>query len=159
MTLYWIETPALGRLAIAARPRAGDWLDDEIAGWRREGVTMVLSLLEDDEIADLGLENEPWACRRSEVSFGRYPIPDRGVPASPEAASDIASVCAEGLQRGESLVFHCRAGIGRSSVMAALVLRALGVGGEEAFERIGEARRLAVPDTDAQRHWALHLNL
>ena len=30
-----------GKLALAARPRGDDWLEDEIAGWRREGVDTV----------------------------------------------------------------------------------------------------------------------
>ena len=34
-----------GRLAIMARPRAGDWLEDEISGWRAQGVEIVVSLL------------------------------------------------------------------------------------------------------------------
>ena len=40
------------------RPRAGDWLNDEIAGWRSEGIDVVVSLLEADEIADLGLAED-----------------------------------------------------------------------------------------------------
>jgi hypothetical protein len=43
--LYWIDAPATGRLAIMARPRAGDWLDDEIAGWKLAGVDTVVCLL------------------------------------------------------------------------------------------------------------------
>jgi hypothetical protein len=33
-------------LAIMARPRAGDWLDGEIAGWRAQGIGVIVSLLE-----------------------------------------------------------------------------------------------------------------
>jgi hypothetical protein len=29
---HWIDLPAGARLAIMQHPRAGDWLDDEIAG-------------------------------------------------------------------------------------------------------------------------------
>jgi len=36
--IYWIKTSASLRLAIMARPRAGDWLEDEIDHWKREGV-------------------------------------------------------------------------------------------------------------------------
>ena len=33
--LFWITGPWRGRLAIATRPRGGEWLGDEIRGWRR----------------------------------------------------------------------------------------------------------------------------
>jgi hypothetical protein len=41
--LYWVGGPWSGKLALAARPRAGEWLHDELANWRREGVDMVFS--------------------------------------------------------------------------------------------------------------------
>lgn len=53
--VYWVDLPASGRLAIMPRPRAGDWLDKEIAGWRAEGIHVVVSLLEAEEVAELGL--------------------------------------------------------------------------------------------------------
>lgn len=48
--VYWIDLPMAGRLAIMARPRAGDWLEDEISGWRAQGVEIVVSLLEQEEV-------------------------------------------------------------------------------------------------------------
>ncbi|MEZ5300547.1 MAG: hypothetical protein R3F11_07800 [Verrucomicrobiales bacterium] len=54
---------------------------------------------------------------------------------------------------GRSVVFHCRAGIGRSSTMAAAALTCFGIGADEAFARISEARGLQVPDTDEQIDW------
>src|SRR5713101_2898754 len=50
--IHWIDLPVAGRLAIMARPRAGDWLADEIAGWRAAGIDIVVNLLEPAEIAE-----------------------------------------------------------------------------------------------------------
>ena len=36
--LYWISGPWAGKLAIAARPRGGDWLEDEIRDWKNGGI-------------------------------------------------------------------------------------------------------------------------
>ena len=59
--LHWVDGPWLGRMALAARPRGGDWLDDEIAGWQREGVDVVLSLLEREEKKSLSwAESAAW---------------------------------------------------------------------------------------------------
>ncbi|WP_298333534.1 hypothetical protein [Asticcacaulis sp.] len=51
--MFWIEAPSLlpGRLGIAARPRAGDWLEDEINGWRSASVDMVVTVSGSDLIA------------------------------------------------------------------------------------------------------------
>ena len=56
--LHWVDGPWPGRLAIAARPRGGDWLEDEMAHWHHSGVDTVLSLLSPDEEHTLGLDNE-----------------------------------------------------------------------------------------------------
>jgi len=54
--LYWIKGPWPGKLALAARPRGGDWLEDEIAAWRDAGINAIVSLLtaEEEQELDLG---------------------------------------------------------------------------------------------------------
>lgn len=56
--IYWIDEAPYGRLGIVDRPRAGEWLHDEVTAWKAEGITDVVSLLEDHEIHDLGLNQE-----------------------------------------------------------------------------------------------------
>lgn len=153
--LHWIDTGSALRLAIAARPRSGDWLDDEIANWSREGIARVVSLLEDHEITDLGLETEPEVCEKAGIIFRSFAIADRSVPSDRQAALAFAQELA---QSSQPTVIHCRAGIGRSSLMAAMVLISLGMDAERAFEEIGTARRLPVPDTEAQRDWVMALS-
>lgn len=76
--LHWIEMP--GRLAIMARPRADDWLEVDVAEWKTSGVDLVVSLLERDEVSELGLQEEADLCWASGIEFISFPIPDRGVP-------------------------------------------------------------------------------
>ncbi|MDP1913015.1 protein-tyrosine phosphatase family protein [Brevundimonas sp.] len=155
MTLYWIELEAPGRLAIMARPRAGDWLEDEIAMWKREGVDVAVSLLEQHEVADLELQDEADACRRVGIEFLAFPIEDRGVPASITAARNLVTDLSARVRSGMRVAIHCRAGIGRSSLMAAFLMAHLDgtQGSEQVLQTIGKARGLQVPDTDAQREW------
>ena len=151
--LYWIAASARPKLAIMARPRAGDWLEDEIAHWRREGVEIVVSLLERDEVDELGLGAEAPLCEQSGILHLSFPIPDRGIPDTADAmrfAADIAG-------RGRPTAIHCRAGIGRSSIMAAAVLICDGIDPAAALSVIQQARRLPVPDTDAQHDWVMNL--
>lgn len=153
-TLYWIDTPDTLRLAIMARPRADDWLEDEIAHWRDSGVGIVVSLLEDEEVEALALQREAGLCADSGIAFHRFPIPDRGLPDDTGQAMRFA---AEIASAGKPIAIHCRAGIGRSSLMAAAMLVADGMDPVAALTAIESARGLSIPDTEAQRAWVLAL--
>ena len=116
--IHWIETPAPGRLAIVPRPRAGGWLADEITGWKAAGIDLVVSLIEPDEVTDLGLHDEAGQCGEHTIEFVSFPIPDRGVPPSQPAALALAQRLASLISKSKTTAVHCRAGIGRSSVIA-----------------------------------------
>jgi protein-tyrosine phosphatase len=150
--IYWIDTSDSARLAIMARPRAGDWLEDEIAGWKADGVDVVVSLLEDGEISELGLESEQSLCAASGIEFISFPIADRSVPSADKTEALIQTI-SERVEHGKAVAIHCRAGIGRSALIAACVLVSDGMDTNEAFERISRARRVPVPDTQEQAAW------
>lgn len=155
MSLYWIDLPLAGRLAIMARPRAGDWLEDEISAWRGEGVDIVISLLEREEVVELSLQREDALCRGRGMEFVSFPIPDRGVPSSMREVVALARTAAERIDQGKAVAVHCRAGIGRASVIAACVLACSGIDPKAAFDLIARTRGVPVPDTDAQRDWVV----
>src|SRR5689334_16354632 len=89
--LYWISGPWKGKLAISARPRGGDWLEDEVSGWRRAGVDSLVSLLESSEDTQLQLERESEFAVHSGMKFVSFPIPDRGAPAVTGKATALLS--------------------------------------------------------------------
>jgi protein-tyrosine phosphatase len=153
--LHWIEVPTSGRLAIAARPRSEDWLEADIAEWQRAGLSEVISLLEREEVSELKLEREAELCRVHGMEFLSFPIPDRGVPAVTEEVKQLARSVAGRITGGRSVVIHCRAGIGRSSMIAACAMICLGIDAGQALDSIGQARGLTVPDTDEQREWVI----
>jgi len=152
--LHWIITGVSGRLAIMARPRADDWLEAEVDAWKSASVDQVISLLEREEVSELGLRGEPEACRERGITFLSFPIPDRGVPDIREA-QHLAETVARDIADGRSVAIHCRAGIGRSSLMAACVLICSGMDACEALQLIKDARGVPVPDTEEQRDWVL----
>ena len=151
--VYPISDCPAGRLAIMPRPRAGDWLEDEAASWRRQGLDTVVSLLENSEVAELGLADEQAACERTGLRFVRFPLPDRGVPSSAEAVSELVSALVAELRAGRGVGIHRRIGVGRSASLAACVLAVLGVPVEVAWAAVGRSRGLSVPDTPTQRVW------
>src|SRR5689334_7547977 len=79
-TLYWIPTPASGRLATMARPRGGDWLADELAAMRSLGVDTLVCLLTDGELAELDLQAEAHLTMDAGLHFIQFSIPDYAVP-------------------------------------------------------------------------------
>lgn len=151
--IYWIPGPWAGKLAILARPRRDDWLIDEIHGWREAGVQVVVSLLCHVEEIELGLSDEGQVVNRDGLRFISFPIEDYGVPSSEDALRRLVIDIEDLLNEGKNVGIHCRAGIGRSSLVAACLLVNCGHGVGASFQSISKARGVAVPDTIAQKEW------
>jgi protein-tyrosine phosphatase len=151
--LYWINGPWPGKLAISARPRGGDWLEDEIAGWRRSGVDAIVSLLTPQENKDLQLSEESAFSQARGLQFVALPVEDRGVPASWDEASHAVAKVSEMLRQGRNVAVHCRQGIGRSGTIAAALLVREGSAPDDALKVISEVRGLPVPETPEQIAW------
>ncbi len=77
-TVFWIEGPWPGRLAIVPRPRGGDWLEDEVAAWHSAGLGVVLSALTSEENAELDIDKEADLCQAQGIEFVSLPIQDQG---------------------------------------------------------------------------------
>jgi protein-tyrosine phosphatase len=153
--LYWISTPASGRLATMARPRGGDWLADELAALRSLGVDALISLLTDAELAELDLQAEPRLAVAAGLEFIRFPIPDFAVPPLKIPTVQFIGQLAQLVRAGQIVAIHCRQGIGRSSLIAASLLTQLGVEPPAAWATIMAARGRPVPDTEEQRQWVV----
>jgi len=155
--IHWVEAAFKGRLGIMARPRSGDWLSDEVGAWHDDGVTLVVSLLERDEVEELDLEGEAELCIKHGIEFISFPIRDREVPTSFEAAASLARLLADRINDGGAVAVHCRAGIGRSALVAASALVCSGFDPIESFNKLSKARGVKVPDTDGQHDWVVAL--
>lgn len=155
--LFWIPGPWRGKLAVATRPRGGDWLEDEAAGWRRAGLSMIVSLLEDEEAAQLRLAREGHAAEVEGIDFISFPIPDRGIPGSTAAALSLLKQIVAALEGGKNVAVHCRQGIGRSGLIAAGALVSTGMPADVAIDVVSRARGLTIPETPEQVRWLHHL--
>ena len=154
--LHWTEGPWPGRLALSARPRGGDWLDDEIAGWRRNGVDTIFSLLTAEEDQDLDLTAEEDTARSHGMRFFRFPILDRQTPDSETGLARSLEILDAELEAGRNVVLHCRQGIGRTGLFAACLLISKGVDPDAAVSQLSAARGVPVPETAEQRRWIEH---
>ena len=154
--IYWIDETWLGKLAVAARPRGGDWLSDELTDWKHAGVDSVLSLLTSSEEGDLGLQEEGSGARLAGLDFFSFPIEDRQVPRSEAKLSETLDSVSEALSEGKNVLVHCRQGVGRSGLVAACLLVKKGMSPGAAVDKISSVRGVAVPETEEQREWIDH---
>ena len=120
-----------------------------------KGITDVVSLLRNDEVAELDLTDEEHFCCKTSIGFVRFPIQDRGLP-----DLDLLKHCAlkssELLINKRSLATHCRAGIGRAGLLSCCILQELGMEAVEAIRSVSDARGANVPDTEGQRKFILN---
>ncbi len=151
--LHWVNGPWPGRLALAARPRGGDWLEDELAAWREAGVNAVVSLLMPDEERDLGLSEEKEEALAKGLEFVSLPIEDRGVPDGEDGVRATVGRVNSLLSEGKNVAVHCRQGIGRTGLLASCLLISQGFSPGDAEAALSAARGVPVPETEEQRRW------
>ncbi|MGW2659301.1 protein-tyrosine phosphatase family protein [Streptomyces sp. NPDC001478] len=151
-TLFTLDLPGPGRLSTMARPRGGDWLEPEMAALKDVGVDVLVCALTEPEREELGLTDEPRSATAAGLRFVALPVPDLAVPDRATVLPALRALVRQ-WHEGAHIVVHCRAGIGRSSLLAAAILVLDGVDPDTAWSRIAEARGLRVPDTWEQRDW------
>lgn len=155
---YRIEGPWRGQLAIIARPRGGEWLEEELRALKEAHFDVALSLLTSEESKELGLTKEAELSAKQGLEFLSFPIPDLGVPASASATREFLNSVLNALRAGKQIAIHCRQGIGRSGLIATSLLVMEAIDPFVAFRRVSAARGLEVPETTAQRDWVMELS-
>ncbi|RZU02965.1 protein-tyrosine phosphatase family protein [Rivibacter subsaxonicus] len=107
---------------------------------RAAGLTQVLCLTPRDELARLSPAYDT-AIRTGALPFAWQPLPMDDYGLAADAARFVAGIetAALALERGEVLLLHCAAGIGRTGTAAACLLKRLGLPTEQALRRVQQA--------------------
>jgi len=148
--LYRVTGSWPGKLFLSSRPRGGDWLGDEVLGWRRSGIDTVVSLLTSEEEQELDLVEEASEARKHDLAFVSFPIPDRGVPSNASTLTNFLENIHRDLQHGKNVLVHCRQGIGRTGLVAASLLVREGMEPELAIHEVSSVRGVHIPETPEQ---------
>lgn len=156
LPLYWIKGFSDGHLAIMPAPQPHR-LKDAVLFWKEEGVDIIVCLLELGEIPGY-IETEGELCEAVGLEFFWFPIRDGSVPVSATTFDGLIARLGNALAMGKSAAIHCRAGIGRSAIVAVGVLNYLHIAAEAALDMVADARMLEVPQTEEQRQWILSFN-
>jgi protein-tyrosine phosphatase len=149
LDLFWIEDG----LAVATRPRGGDWLAGDLAAAREAGVDVLVSCLMPEEASDLGLAAERSEAAAAGLEFVEIPIEDRGVPDDRREFEVLIARLERSIGESRRVAVHCRQGSGRSPLVVAALLIRLGRSPDAAWSVISERRGFAVPETAEQRDW------
>ena len=83
-TIYAVASEDKAKPGNMARPRLGDWLEDELLSVSQQHFEVIVSLLEEEEAAELDLNDESSLSAWHGIQFVRIPISDRGVQTAVE---------------------------------------------------------------------------
>jgi len=147
---YYIFREEGGTLAAIMPKPSGEWLSEDVSCLKAAGFGMIVSLLEAQEARELGLVEEGRACSAVGLEFLHFPIADRGIPESRLHFENLVSELFVKINSGISIAIHCRAGIGRSGMVAAALLINDGNTVDAAIEAVSASRNVTTPDTEEQ---------
>ncbi|MEX1993994.1 MAG: ADP-ribosylglycohydrolase family protein [Steroidobacteraceae bacterium] len=153
---FWVEP---GRILAGEYPAGADEeaTQDRLQRLLDAGIDCFIDLTEPGEMdAYEGFLPGPYA--RDPVVYLRKPIPDHGLPQSADQMQEILDEIDAALAEGRRIYLHCRAGIGRTNLVAGCWFASAGASGDAALVRLnerwqGSARSRSwptVPETDAQ---------
>ncbi|MEH6585196.1 MAG: cyclin-dependent kinase inhibitor 3 family protein [Halioglobus sp.] len=122
----------------------GDWNRDltlDLEAIRAWGATVIVNLIQDHEMTDLGVQDTAKHLP-VDVAYIRLPIPDFGVPDAGwhEQWQTEGPALLARLRAGESIVLHCKGGLGRTGMIAARMLVELGCTPQASITAVRQAR-------------------
>ena len=114
---YWVQP---GRLLVGEHPayQSRSTAVDRLQRFLQAGITCFVDLTETREIPtyQASLPATSWTGRS--IAYLREPIRDHGLPDSREVVARVLARIDEALAAGHVVYLHCRAGIGRSALVA-----------------------------------------
>jgi atypical dual specificity phosphatase len=122
---YWVKPGQLGGLP---RPGIVAALDDDLAGLKRLGITVLVTLEEKQTVP-------PRVCNLVGIRSRFFPIDDMKSPPL-EAADELCKKIRDDIASGEVVAIHCRAGLGRTGTMLACYLIWEGSSALDAFQKV-----------------------
>ncbi len=121
-------------------------LTEDLSRLLTMSATGLLSLVEAKEFPD----GFAAAIRTAGLAWTHLPIPDYGVPDAGFMAGWRELDLARRLRAGENWAIHCRAGLGRTGTVAALLLVENGASAADAIAQIRREHDAAAVETEAQ---------
>lgn len=129
-----------GRVFLHSMPGRRELLERLWEELDRHGISTILCLTGRAEIARKSPDYlEALDAGEVPVHVVASAVPDYAAPPNPEAFIDAISAVAGRVHRGESVLIHCAAGIGRTGMAAVCLLMEQGMGLEDALAAVRSA--------------------
>ncbi len=145
-----------GILAICPLPGGDGAYAEDVEHMREWQPALVLTLVTKVELVEGGAEGLGQAMQDSGSRWFHLPIDDMGTP--DDTASDrwpeISRIALGALRGGGRVLVHCKAGCGRSGMIALRLMCEAGEDPAAALARLRQVRPCAI-ESDAQMAWAI----
>jgi protein-tyrosine phosphatase len=161
LRIDWLDPPSRVGLTLAPgqhrdSTRGFRWARDlelDLQELKRQGVTMLVGLIEDSELSYNLSELYPRAAELG-LAVKRLPIPDGGVPAQRSEVEALLTAIDAHEAAGGRIVIHCMGGLGRTGTIAGCYLARRGLPYETILSTLVRVRQDPLcPENDAQKRY------
>ena len=147
---YWVAQINECEVGISPCPAGGRALKDELKMLLEEEEFCLVSLLTEKEEKRLGLSKEKALCKELGIRCIKFPIVDMSVPPYKIYVAFIEHLYSIS-EEADRILIHCRAGIGRSSLIALGMMTRHGMPLEQSIQHVSRIRRFHVPKSISQK--------
>jgi ADP-ribosyl-[dinitrogen reductase] hydrolase len=128
-------------------------LETDLAALKAWGASLVVTLMERHEFALLRVPDLNVRVTAHRMDWAHLPIPDQGVPGGDfaEAWPHVRAELLLHLHSGGRVVLHCRGGLGRTGLVAAILLSEAGMPADEAILAVRRLRPRAIETEEQAR--------
>ncbi|HEX6828337.1 MAG TPA: ADP-ribosylglycohydrolase family protein [Burkholderiales bacterium] len=147
----------IGMTLCPGKKEPGRWdrdLEADLRAIRHWGGTALVTLIEPHEFGLLAVQGLPESARALGFEWHHLPIPDTYAPTAifERLWLHSGATLRARLRRGERILLHCRAGLGRTGTVAARLLVEAGRAPWEAVNRVRAARPDAIESPEQVRY-------
>ncbi|MCC6469085.1 MAG: dual specificity protein phosphatase family protein [Alphaproteobacteria bacterium] len=149
MVPHVVKTPGGGTIGLSAFPQLHELQDFRF--WR---VTALVTLVEQRELMFLGSKDLGKMVASAGLAWHHLPVPDMGEPdqAFEQLWAKSGPVLRKTLRSGGKIIVHCRAGLGRTGMIAARLLVELGMAPDQAIAAVRTARPGSIETAEQEEH-------
>ena len=146
-----------GRLILSGCPTINrrvepSFLENLLIEYKQRRVKLVVTLLDFNEIEDLGIISFSTFLMDNGFNWIHCPIRDRSTCSDQKRIRTLLEDIKEVLKSDKSVLIHCHAGLGRTGLLAATFLVSMGLTADSAIKTIRETRPGSIETTEQERY-------
>ena len=128
------------------------FLENLLIEYKQRRVKLVVTLLDFNEIEDLGIISFSTFLMDNGFNWIHCPIRDRSTCSDQKRIRTLLQDIKEVLKPSNSVLIHCHAGLGRTGLLAATFLVSMGLPAESAIKTIRETRPGSIETIEQERY-------